>query len=161
MSLRAATPNDTPFLFSVYTATRAEEFAALGWDRDTLEGFLRMQFDAQNRAYRDAHPDGVVSVVLVDGQPAGRLYVERRADAIHVIDVALLPTYRGRGIGTGLLGELLAEAEANRRPVALSAVRSGRVIGLYERLGFSVTGGDEIYASLEWRPRRTTTSGIS
>lgn len=154
-------PEDTPFLFSVYAATRAEEFAALGWNQDALERFLRMQFDAQDRAYRDAHPDGVVSVILVDGEPAGRLYLERRAEAIHVIDIALLPSYRDRGIGTRLLGDLLAEGEATGRAVTLSAVRSGRAIGLYERLGFCATGGDEIYVSLEWRSRRTTASRIS
>jgi ribosomal protein S18 acetylase RimI-like enzyme len=152
VSVRAATPADRPFLCSLYVATRAEEFASLGWDGETLEGFLRMQFEVQDRAYRDAHPDAAAAVVLVDGQPAGRLYVDRRADTIHVIDVALLPAYRGRGIGTGLLVDLLAEGEQTGRRVTLSAVRSGRAIGLYQRLGFSVTGGDEIYANLDWAP---------
>ena len=152
VALRAATPGDTELLFSVYASTRAAEVAALGLGAAAATGFLRMQFRAQDTGYRAAHPDASIDVVVVDGVPAGRLWVDRRSHAIHVLDIALAPEHRGRGVGSALLRGLLAEGAATGRPVTLSALRAGRALTLYARLGFVVSGGDEMYVHLRADP---------
>jgi GNAT superfamily N-acetyltransferase len=96
--------------------------------------------------------------VLLDGAPAGRLTVERRAEEIHVLDIALLPEHRGRGLGSALLGELLDEGRRTGRPVTVNALRGGRALALYQRLGFALSGGDEVYADLTWRPPQLKTA---
>jgi ribosomal protein S18 acetylase RimI-like enzyme len=154
VSLRPATLEDEPFMLRVYASTRADELAPVHWDTATTDAFLRMQFTAQDRAYRERHPHASFDVVLVAGEPAGRLYVDRRADAIHVIDIALTPEHRGHGIGSALLEDLLAEGRRDVRPVTLNALRSSRALGLYRRLGFAVVAEDEVYAELESRPDR-------
>ena len=57
------------------------------------------------------------------------------------MDIALLPEYRGRGIGTALLEELLVEADATGRRVTIHVERFNPARRLYERLGF-VEAGD-------------------
>ena len=37
-----------------------------------------------------------VDLVIVEGSPAGRLYVDRSGDPVHVIDITLAPEYRNR-----------------------------------------------------------------
>jgi ribosomal protein S18 acetylase RimI-like enzyme len=158
VSLRAASAEDEAFLYDVYASTRSEELAPLAWDTVTAESFLRMQFSAQDRAYRQSHPSASFAVVLIANQPAGRLYVDRRPGSIHVIDIALLPQHRGGGVGRRLLEGLLEEGRATARPVTLNVLRSSPAIGLYRRLGFVVIGEDDVYLDLEWRAQVNTAS---
>ncbi|HWF35637.1 MAG TPA: GNAT family N-acetyltransferase [Solirubrobacteraceae bacterium] len=152
LALRRATAADEAFLYRVYASTRADELAGTGWDEDAKEAFLRMQYEAQARSYRAAHPDACFDLVLVHGTPAGRLCVDRDGAAIHVVDIALLPEHRGRGVGTQLLGALLAEAAGAARRVTLSVERSNPAARLYARLGFEVVRPGDVYSELEWSP---------
>lgn len=63
-------------------------------------------------------------------------------DEIHLNNVAILPRFRGRGIGTALLQHVLAEARrlgAKRATLEVRASNEG-ALRLYERLGFSAAG---------------------
>jgi ribosomal protein S18 acetylase RimI-like enzyme len=119
------------------------------WDDAAKEEFLRMQFDAQDRAYREQNPDGSFDVITRDGVPAGRLYVSRRATEIRIVDIALLPEHRGAGVGTGLLRELIAEGERSGKPVTIHVERGNRARTLYERLGFVQVAENGVYALME------------
>ena len=61
------------------------------------------------------------------------------------------PGLRGRGIGTGLLKDLLAEAAEKGRPVRLKVVLTNPARRLYERQGFIGLGNDGVYEQMEWR----------
>lgn len=150
VSLRPATAADDSFLHRLYASTRADELALTGWDEHAQDTFIRMQRTAQTRAYTVSHPYARCDIVLVDDRPAGRLYVDRAAAAIHVLDISLLPGHRGRGTGTRLLTALLTEAERTRRAVTLNVARFNRALSLYLRLGFTVTREDEVYLDLAW-----------
>jgi ribosomal protein S18 acetylase RimI-like enzyme len=146
VELRAAEPGDDEFLYSVFASTRTEELAAVPWPDDVKEAFLRMQFAAQDRWYHEQMPDATYEVVVVDGERAGRLYVDRRDDEILIVDIALLPEQRRNGIGTRLLRELLAEAEATTKRVTIHVERSNPARRLYERLGFTDAEDQGVYA---------------
>ena len=154
VALRPVRPDDGPFLRRLYASTRLEELAPLGWSAAQLELFLGQQFDAQHRHYRTRYPDAAFSVILLDRQPIGRLYAARCPERILLLDIALLPAHRNAGIGTHLLGALLAEAEQAGKPVRLHVERSNRALRLYERHGFSVVGDEGVYRCLEWAPAR-------
>jgi GNAT superfamily N-acetyltransferase len=108
-----------------------------------------MQFEAQDRHYRQLHPDGSFLVVEVDGEPAGRLVLARLVREIRVIDIALLPAYRGAGIGTRLLRDVIADADAAALPVSLHVEPWSPARRLYERLDFRSAGQDGIYERME------------
>ena len=137
----------------MYASTRTEELAVVPWDDPAKEAFLRMQFTAQDRWYHDQMPDASYQVVLVDGEPAGRLYVDRRADEIRVVDISLLPEHRGKGLGTRLMREILAEADAEAKRVTIHVERFNRALRLYQRLGFAQTEDQGLYLLLERAPR--------
>jgi ribosomal protein S18 acetylase RimI-like enzyme len=150
-SLRSAERSDEPFLRTLFATVRADQFAPLGLSQDALDALLAMQYEAQDVAYRRQHPEASHEIVEVDGAAAGRLVADRSAAAIHVLDVALLPHHRGRGLGTALLRELQVQAGRQGRPVTLTAIRGSRALSLYDRLGFTPAGDDGVYVALEWR----------
>ena len=136
----------------MYTSTRAEEVAATGWPQDQIDAFLEMQFEAQRRHYRGTYTDTEYDVILVDGEPAGRLYVARWPDQIHIVDIALLPEFRSRGIGTDLIAALFEESDASGLPVSIFVEVNNPARTLYDRLGFTPVGESGIYLELERRP---------
>ncbi|HEY1189376.1 MAG TPA: GNAT family N-acetyltransferase [Gemmata sp.] len=152
IALRPATPADSEFLYRVYAHTRYDELAPAGWPPEQVEAFLRMQFRAQDSYYREHFAGAAFDVIVCDGEPAGRFYVDRRADEIRIIDIALLPAERGAGVGTHLLTAVLAEAAAASKPVRLHVEAHNPAQRLYRRLGFSWTGTTGVYDLLEWCP---------
>jgi ribosomal-protein-alanine N-acetyltransferase len=70
-------------------------------------------------------------------------------DEIHINNVAVLPRWRGRGLGTALMQHVLAEARRLGARRATLEVRASNVeaIRLYERLGFHVEATRRNYYS--------------
>jgi ribosomal protein S18 acetylase RimI-like enzyme len=154
VALRPVEPGDEAFLCRVYASTRAEELAVVPWDEEQKDAFLRAQFEAQDRWYREHYTGATYEVVLIDGEPAGRLYVHRGEREIRIMDIALLREHRGNGVGTSLLRDLLAEAETAGKRVTIHVERLNPALALYERLGFSVAEDKGVYLFLE-RPAAT------
>ncbi|TMC13682.1 MAG: GNAT family N-acetyltransferase [Chloroflexi bacterium] len=150
VELRAATPGDHEFLFQVYASTRADELAATGWAPAQVEVFLRMQSGAQESDYLFRFPGSSWQVVLVDGVRAGRLFVDRSRAAIRLVDIALLPEFRGVGVGTFLINHVLAKAAAAGLPVELQVLAWSPVRHHYLTLGFVETGSDSVYIGMRW-----------
>lgn len=133
---RPATRLDDDFLGTLYAASRAEEVGAAGWPDDVAATFLVSQRAAQETHYRATHPDSRHDVVLKGRRAIGRLWVDRSPHRILLVDISLIPTVRGQGIGTQLIGDLIDQATETNRAVELSvATRNTRAAALYRRLG--------------------------
>lgn len=152
VTLRAVQGLDAEFLFAVYASTRTEELAQVGWTDAQRESFLRMQFDAQRRCYEGDYPGAEFQIILVDDQLAGRLYLHRREQEIRIMDLALLPEFRGRGIGTGLLRGILEEGGRTGRRVSIHVEVFNPALRLYARLGFRQVATHGVYLLLERAP---------
>lgn len=150
--MRPITAADEGFLSRVYASTRQEELAVLNWSEQERAEFLLLQFRAQHTFYLERFAGAQFDIVLLNGQEAGRLYLDRRADEFRIIDIALLPEYRNRGIGTGLLREIQAEAESAGLPVRIHVERNNPALSLYHRLGFGEVGENGVYYLMEWVP---------
>ena len=151
LTLRPTETHDEAFLLRVYASTRAEELALVPWSAEQKEAFVAQQFAAQSSHYAKHYAGMSADVIELDGTPAGRLLVARTAEEILIVDIALLPEFRGEGIGTALLGDLLAEADAGGKRVTIHVERFNRALRLYERLGFSVAEDQGVYLLLARR----------
>jgi ribosomal protein S18 acetylase RimI-like enzyme len=153
-TLRPIRADDQMFLLAVYASTREQELAAVPWDDAQKAAFVQMQFAAQHAHYQEHYADATFDVVLVDGQPAGRLYVARWPGEVRIVDIAILPAFRNRGVGTRLLTTLLKEAEAAGTAVTIHVERGNPALHLYRRLGFTLREDKGVYLFLEWRADR-------
>lgn len=147
--LRPSTPEDREFLYRVYASTRLEELAVTGWPPETIDQFLRMQFHAQDTDYRKNAPNASFDVILADAVPAGRLYTDRRPGDLRIMDISLLPEFRGRGIGTSLLTALLEEGRSRDFKVSIHVEIHNPAQRLYQRLGFRTVAEYGIYRLME------------
>lgn len=159
-SLRSVAPADEAFLLHVYASTRADELALTRWDDATCDRFVRQQAQAQAAHYQAHWPDATHAVIVLhqDGvrHDAGRLWLDRRTDALHVLDIALLPEWRGRGLGRAVLQEVRARAQGAAVTIYVETHNPAR--RLYERLGFQPVGQpDGVHQFMRWEPVKTQT----
>lgn len=153
VTLRPATPEDREFLHRVYRSTREEELAMIvDWTAEQKDTFVRQQFEAQHAWYVEHYVGADFQVILADGVPAGRLYIHRREKEIRLMDITLLPEYRGSGLGTSLLSDLMAESQAAGKPLTIHVEIYNPAMNLYKRLGFTTLEDRGVYHLLEWRP---------
>ena len=89
-------------------------------------------------------------MILAEGHPIGRLYVDRRETEIRILDVTLLPQARGRGIGTQILLELMKEANQENQSCSIYVESFNRSLGLFQKLGFVKTEESGASWLMEW-----------
>ena len=148
--LRPIRPEDDSFLARVYASSRADELAITGWSEEQKAAFCRQQFDAQSTYYAANYAEASFQIIEREGAPIGRLYVDRAKNEIRIVDIALLPEFRGSGIGTELLHELLEEARAAGKSVSIHVERFNRALQLYQRLGFRQLEDKGVYLLMRW-----------
>jgi ribosomal protein S18 acetylase RimI-like enzyme len=148
VALRPVGDEDRPFLLRLYASTREPELEASGLPREQWGAFVEHQFTAQSRHY-ESYEGISYDVVLVGGEPAGRLIVARRPEELRVADVTLLPEYRGRGIGGTLMRRLIEEAEERGVKTSIHVERFNPAQRLYARLGFRPVSEAGVYLLLE------------
>lgn len=152
IGLRPATPADEAFLQEVYASTRADELAAVPWSDADKAAFVAHQFAAQSAHYAQHYTGLSRHVIRVGTADAGRLLVARWPREIRIVDIALLPRFRGSGAGSALLGELIDEARAAGTTLSIHVERHNRAMGLYTRLGFRPAGDEGVHLRMEWVP---------
>ena len=119
-------------------------------DRGEKAAFVQMQFAAQAQYYREHYPDTSFDAILLGDEAVGRLYVSRWRDELRIVDIALLPEFCNRGIGTTLLHGLQSEAAAAGKPLRIHVERFNPALRLHERLGFKQIEDKGVYLFLEW-----------
>lgn len=152
ISFRRESDDDLTFLYDLYASTREEELSVVAWTAEQKEMFLRQQFGAQRAHYLQHYASAEYSIVLEHGVPVGRLYVNRLSDDIRIMDVALMPEARGRGIGGALVQRILEEAARTGKSVSIHVEAFNPALRLYERLGFRQIDASGPYLLLQWKP---------
>jgi len=155
LTLRSVSQDDEPFLLALYGSTRDEELSQVAWAEGQREVFVRWQFDLQRREYEARFPDARYQVVLIDEEPAGRIWVGEDEEQIRLLDIALLPQFQKRGAGTILLGELMKEAASGGKLLRhMVFVLNNDAHRFYERLGFVVIEDIGAYKHMEYRAEK-------
>lgn len=144
-------PTDQPFLEQLYYSTREDELKQTNWTEQQKQQFGIMQFMAQKYDYERKFPNALQQLIYYKNLAAGRLYTNEVENNIHIIDIALLPEYRNKGIGQSLLKQLIVKAKEQQKTISLQVIKSNPAKNLYTRLGFIAIKEDEIRDYMEYR----------
>lgn len=134
--LRPVGAADDAFILTVYASTRADEMQQVPWTPEQKDAFVKMQFAAQKQHYAASFPQASHDVIYLGEIAVGRIYVDRNADCLHILDVTILPQYRSQGIGAELLRRLLDEAGQSGKAVTIYVETFNPSVRFFERLGF-------------------------
>ncbi|WP_233840201.1 GNAT family N-acetyltransferase [Dyella sp. 2HG41-7] len=157
--LRHAEASDLPFLRQLYGILRAQELAQTGWPNDLRQAFLDSQFALQHRHFVAMYAAADFYLVQCGDEPIGRFYLLRERPYFLVVDIALLPSWRGRSIGTDLLAwaQRLVEQDHDAAGIDLHVdERNVAAQRLYARLGFHVSTHASPYIAMRWSCESTT-----
>lgn len=152
ISFRPIVDDDRPFLRELYASTRREEMAQTDWPQDQIEMFLSEQFHAQHMHYMQHFAKADFDLILRDGEPIGRLYLDEWEEEFRIIDIALLPEFRGRGIGGRILKDILEKAFAAGKAVGIHVEQNNPAMTLYQRLGFEMVEEQAVYHLMRANP---------
>lgn len=153
LAVRPALPQDEIFLYELYSAVRAPEFALAPIPVAQKEDLMRMQFRGQMSSYAQMYPNSCYHLVLLDGKPAGRLWVAPGNGEFQLVDIAVHPNLQSKGIGTALIRRLQQEAASARLPIRSCVFKfNPGSLRFHQRLGFAIVREDQMYRYMEWRP---------
>jgi len=140
IALRREEIGDRAFAGVLYAANRMAALPLFAWPPRVPDDRLAQQFDAQSRHLHAAWPraDRFTVIESADGAPVGRLYVSRKAEAWHLIEIGLLPQWQRTGIGSALIVALQrAAAGSGAKLLDLEVAHDNpEAAALYARLGF-------------------------
>src|SRR5580704_8501888 len=116
---------------------------------------MRQLFCGQNASYGANYPNARFEIVEHAGAPIGRIVTARTPDAVLIVDIALISSWRRRGIGASLVNGVLDEAREAGLAVRLSVfANNAAALRFYLRLGFRPIASSAIDTRLEWRDPR-------
>lgn len=136
IKLRAVEEKDDAFIETVYRSTREEELNLTNWTEQEKKAFIFMQSMAQLAEYKTKFPGAAFQVIIFNTKDAGRFYTWENDEEIRLIDITVLPKFRGKGIGTSLLTGLIKRSGKVQKKISLHVDPANPVLLLYLRLGF-------------------------
>jgi GNAT superfamily N-acetyltransferase len=153
VTLRSATDADYDFMRRLYASTREEEMQHFPLDDARKKAFLDQQFAAQFEHYGIHYPTCERNIIEKEGEPIGRLWIDEWRDQIRLVDIALMPEWRGGGIGSRLLRQVLERGAGAGKPVTIHVEAYNPALRLYKILGFEQVDTNGVYFLMRWTPR--------
>jgi ribosomal protein S18 acetylase RimI-like enzyme len=138
--LRQATAHDKDLLAGLHERCyRGVVIAQFGrWDEALQREFFERKWDPAR-----------FQIVVWQDMDVGAIAVQRRPDHIFVAEVLIDPAYQNQGLGSEIVGQVVADAFGQGLAVRLQVLRENRARCLYERLGFVQTGRTDTHILME------------
>lgn len=152
ITLRPAEEKDHAFIEKVYRSTREEELKLTDWTELQKRAFVLMQLKAQLSGYKTKFPGTVFQIIMYKKKPAGRFYTWENENEIRIIDITLLQQFRGKGIGTFLLDDLIKRSNKIQKIISLHVLPSNPAMSLYRRMGFIHIKNNGLHYYMERNP---------
>ncbi|WP_353849326.1 GNAT family N-acetyltransferase [Xanthomonas oryzae] len=154
IALRGEQDADLPWLQDLYASTRSDELARVPWPDATKRAFADQQFALQRTHYRQQFADADFLIVQANGLSIGRLYLHRATAHHTLVDISLLPDWRGKGIGSQLIAHAQARARDAGCALSLHVLHANPAAQrLYVRLGFVAGNSTQTHLQMHWHRR--------
>ena len=141
-NIRSARPDDHDFIYLLKSASiRPYVEKIWGWD----EYYQRHDFDSDFSAIEQ------FSVIEVDGNFAGFVQYYFEQPYYEIVEIHLLPEYRGNGIGSKILRSFQEICIAQDRKIRIGCFKENvKAYHLYRKLGFVLSEETDTHYILEY-----------
>jgi GNAT superfamily N-acetyltransferase len=158
ISLRPIQDEDLMALSEIYGSTREKELKqVVGWSDQQKRAFVLQQFMAQHEYYQKNYIGAAFYIIQKNKVDIGRLYIHEnfQEKGVRIIDIALLPNWQNKGIGKGILKDILAKASKLNRAVSIHVETFNPAMKLYKELDFEkISETNGVYHLLEWKQKQ-------
>lgn len=137
--LRPAHPvDDRSALLAAYASSRDSDPELARRHPDSRQSVIEHEFESRQLSYPIDFPEVRFFLLEAQGATAGRCYIQVTPSDVFLVDLVLLPVWRGHGHGTAVLTDLIHFARSTRRSLRLHVAKNNpRAARLYDRLGFA------------------------
>jgi ribosomal protein S18 acetylase RimI-like enzyme len=112
-----------------------------GWDETAQRAMFDEAFEGRPR-----------QIIEIDPEAVGVLEIEQRPEELYLALIELAAEWRERGLGSEIVGSLIAQAQSSGRPLSLHVLKANsRAISFYERLGLDIIGVETLKLRLRTR----------
>ncbi len=152
--LRPALPADEALLFQLFAESQWQ-LEMLRADEALWRSLIDMQYRGRNMTYAQVFPAAEDSILCLRNDagsevPVGRILVNKPPGCWRIVDIAVLATLRGRGLGAFAVKNCINEATAAGARLELRVTPGNPARLLYERLGFIVVSEDAMDVEMAW-----------
>jgi RimJ/RimL family protein N-acetyltransferase len=153
--LRPEREQDTAFLANLFRDTAGRDISLMAIDEAMKDALIRMQFTSQAATYRAQFPSARFDIIEQGGAPIGRIVIDPGTEAGRIVDIALMPQRRARGLGTAILAAVLDRFAGRRQRVLCQVLANNEPsLRMCHRVGFRQVSEAPPFLHLEWRPSR-------
>ena len=155
LTMRPVDNDDEPFLFALFEEVQNARLNLSEVVPEARDVLIRQQFEAYREHYRTPEMDLTDRIIIVDGEPAGRMIILENSNEIRIADLVISAAHRRKGIATAALQGNIGEAVQSKRALRLHVAKFGDedALRLYTRLGFVPVEDRSLHWFMEWRPR--------
>ncbi|WP_227394358.1 GNAT family N-acetyltransferase [Jeotgalibacillus aurantiacus] len=140
-----------PFLYALFASTRMGEVSSWQWSDEMASHFLKMQWQAQKLSYQHQFSRAKNFIVQMNTDQIGRLMVNEDDSSIQLIDIAIMPDYQNKKLGSFMIELVQMEAQSKGKDVRLMVKRNNPALKLYKRLDFFVIEENSLDLKMVWR----------
>ncbi len=145
--LRPQQEDDAVFIQALINQHKQDSLIQAGLPISLVEHLLPMQVRA--------HLAGIVGdrqdIIMLNGVPVGRIVMQRRTNALHLVELLLSVDQRGKGLGSALISYLQVYARKERINISLNVEVINPARALYNRMGFKERPIQGVSVPMEWR----------
>jgi len=155
IQLKKKNETDSEFLLQLMGEIKIAELNAYSWPEHMKNQLIEMQYKGYEQMIKNEYPNAEDYIIMVDNENAGRLQLDINDNSMCIVNISLMPAFHGKGIGSKIIKDVLAEADMKNKPVYLEVDKVNPAFNLYKRIGFDICGEDEIKYSMKYLPCKT------
>lgn len=131
-------------------ASLSANIALYDSNTDIAASLVETQYKAQMFSYSANFPGSQRWLIYRRQEKTGRLWIWLSKDALHLLDIIILPGSQNKGLGTQIIRALINYSKSTQRVFKLSVeVRNTGAQSLYSRLGLQITNKNDTHLEME------------
>jgi RimJ/RimL family protein N-acetyltransferase len=160
--LRPEREQDAAFLADLFRTTAGRDLSLMPIDDAMKDALMRMQRASQAATYRAQFPAARFDIIEQGAVPIGRIVIDAGTTAGCIVDFALVPERRARGLGTAILAAVLERFARHRQPVLCQVLAGNEPsLRMCRRVGFRQIGDVPPFLQLKWQPANLTSDSAT
>ncbi len=152
LSLRDEDEGDSALVRHLFETGLGAPLLACGLPPVAVDQLIAQQLVARHRDHDASHPLARHQILMDGPRPVGRLSVDRAGHPWYLVDLAVLPSARGRGLASELLARLQVEARAAGEAIELHVAADNPALRLYLRNDFVTVATEGPDLRMRWAP---------